>query len=314
MRLFDLHCDTLTSCYDRGASLCCNDLHVDLHRGLAYSPWCQLFAVWIPDTLRGAEAFRFCNRVLTFAHEEEKRYPQQFALVKTTEQLQSAVKLGCCAGILTVENGAAVAGELENIRLLSARGVRVMTLTWNGENEWGNGCLSKNTAGLTEFGKRAVAELYRVGIVPDVSHLSEAGFWDVATLSDHPFIASHSLSRAVHEHPRNLSDAQFREIVRRGGLVGLSFCGGHLGAQRLDSIYRHLSHFLSMDGEKTVALGGDLDGFSLPSSWRGIEFYERLATYLLKKGITEDQLQRLFFQNAFDFFDNTLQSQENAVQ
>jgi len=312
MRLFDLHCDTLTECFYRGVSLGWNTLHVDLKRGHRYTPWGQVFAVFIPDTVRGHEAFRLCCRVLAFAREQEERFPQQLAWVTTAEQLRAATKRGQCAGILAVESGAAVAGDLRNIARLAEQGVRVMTLTWNGENEWGGGCATKN--GLTAFGKRGMEELYRVGIVPDVSHLSETGFWDVAQVSDCPFIASHSVCRAVHEHPRNLRDEQIREIVRRGGLIGLNFCEAQLGGACEDVLYRHLSHLLALGAEKNVAFGGDLDGCTLPNEWHGIACYERLFSYLLGKGVTERQLCGLFFQNAFDFFDNTLQSEKNAVQ
>ncbi len=312
MRLFDLHCDTLTECYTRGVPLGRNGLHVDLARGRRYAPWGQVFAVFIPDTVRGRDAFRLCCRVLDFAKEQEQRFPQQLAWVRTSAELHKAAERGCCAGILAVESGAAVAGDIRNIALLSARGVRVMTLTWNGENEWGGGCMAGG--GLTPFGKRGVAALYRTGIVPDVSHLSETGFWDVATVSDQPFIASHSVCRAVHDHPRNLTDAQAREIIRRGGLIGLNFCGAQLGSATEEHIYRHLSHLLSLGGEKCVAFGGDLDGCELPDAWGGIVFYERLLSFLLARGISERQLGGLFFENAFDFFDNTLQSQKNEVQ
>ena len=262
--------------------------------------------------MRGREAFRFCCRVLDFAREQETRFPQQLAWVTTAEQLRETVKCKRCAGILAVESGAAVAGDVRNIEQLALRGVRVMTLTWNGENEWGGGCATQH--GLTAFGKRGVEELHRVGIVPDVSHLSETGFWDLAALSPHPFIASHSVCRSVHDHPRNLRDAQVREIVRRGGLIGLNFCKAQLGEANEERIYRHLSQLLALGADKNVAFGGDLDGCEIPDEWHGIAFYERLLSYLFSRGISERQLHGLFFQNAFDFFDNTLQFEKNAVQ
>lgn len=314
MRLFDIHCDTLTECYREGSSLCRNERQIDLKRGRQYRPWCQVFAVWIPDTLRGAAAFRYTRRVLEFARAEEKRSPQQFAIVTDRDGLEAAVRTGRCAGLLAVESGATMGGRLERLSRLAALGVRIITLTWNGSNELGDGCMTENGGGLTPFGRRAVREMYRLGIVPDVSHLNEAGFWEVATLSDQPFIASHSLSRTVCDHPRNLTDAQFKELWRRGGLVGLNFCGAQLGEQSFDAVYRHLSHYWEMNGQKTVALGGDLDGTDLPEEWQGIAVYEELWAYLLKKGVSEAALDRLFFQNAFEFFVNTLQAAENEVQ
>lgn len=313
MRLFDMHCDTLSACYQARESLCSNKQHIDLCRGRRYAPWCQVFAVFIPDTLRGRAAYRHCCRVLSFAKEQEHRFPQQLAFVTDRDRLEGAVRSGRCAGILAVESGAALAGNSKHIAALAARGVRVMTLTWNGDNELGHGCLSQSLEGLTEFGRQAVREMCRVGIVPDVSHLNEAGFWDVATLSDLPFIASHSLSRTVYDHPRNLSDAQFKEVRRRGGLVGISLCPDHLGAPDLDTVYRHVSQYLSLDGGATVAFGGDLDGTALPDEWDGITVYERLAEYFAKRGLSETVLDAIFFKNAFEFFSATLQSCEKEV-
>ncbi len=314
MRFFDCHSDTLTACYPENLSLCRNDRHVDLYRGRRFVPWCQVFAVWIPDEMRSTAAWRYCCRVLDFAREQEQRYPQQLAWVHSGSQLQTAVAQGVCSGILAVENAAPIAARLERLRLLADRGVRVITLTWNGDNAWGHGCLSKYRDGLTAVGKRGLAMLYSLGIVPDVSHLNEAGFWDVAAANDRPFIASHSLSRTVHDHPRNLTDAQFAEICRRGGLVGISLCPEHIGEATFEGVYRHLAHYWSLGGEKTVAWGGDLDGVALPNGWNGIAVFEELWEFLLKKGIDEPQLERLFFENAFEFFVNTLQDKKNAVQ
>ena len=312
MRLFDLHCDTLTECWRHGESLCCNERHVDLKRGGDYRPWYQTFAVFVPDTVRGAARIRYARRVLEFAHAQEKRLAQQLTLID--RDLAAAQDIHRCGGILAIENGAAFGGKIETIARFEALGVRSVTLTWNGSNELGHGCLSGCNDGLTAFGKRAVREMLRCGIVPDVSHLNEAGFWDVATLSDRPFLASHSLSRAVCEHPRNLTDAQFKELRRRGGVVGLSFVEAHLGEASFEAVYRHLAHFLALDGERTVALGGDLDGTALPAEWDGIAVYDGLFEYLLGRGLSEALLDRLFFQNAFDFYANTLQVSKNEVQ
>lgn len=313
MRLFDMHCDTLSACYRAGASLCSNDRHIDLCRGRQYRPWCQVFSAFIPDSLRGRAAFRYVCRLLALAREQEKRFPQQLVLVDDAAQMEAAIRSGRCAGLLAVEGGAALAGKLRHVASLAARGVRVMTLTWNGDNELGHGCLSPSREGLTPFGRQVVRELCRCGIVPDVSHLNEAGFWDVATLSDRPFIASHSLSGTVHGHPRNLSDAQFKELRRRGGLVGISLCTEQLGGTDFEAVYRHISHYLSLDGDSTVAFGGDWDGTTLPDDWNGIDAVASLAEYLSGKGLSDALLDRIFFKNAFDFFSSTLQPGGNEV-
>ena len=314
MRLFDLHCDTLTACYNEKQSLCRNELHLDLKRGREYRPWCQMFAVFVPDTLRGFSAYHYARKVLEFAHKQEKAYPQQLVLATHREALQKAVEADRCVGLLSVENGAALNGKLENVLHFFKQGVRSITLTWNGSNELGHGCLSPCGDGLTSFGRKAVREMVRYGMVPDVSHLNETGFWDVATLIDVPFIASHSVSRTVCEHPRNLTDAQFKELCRRGGLVGLTLDTAQVGGASFEDLYRHIVHFCELDGEAVLALGGDLDGTTLPNEWQGMAVYAALEEILLQKGLKAQFVERLFFQNAFDFFCNTLQGAENEVQ
>lgn len=312
MRLFDLHCDTLTVCHEHAASLCLNEQHVDLKRGGRYRPWYQLFAVFVPDSMRGAAATRYTKRVLDFAHAQEKRLAQQLTLID--RDLTVVERTGRCGGLLSIESGAALGGKIENVARFEALGVRSITLTWNGSNELGHGCLSGRNEGLTAFGRRAVREMLRLGVVPDVSHLNESGFWDVATLTDRPFSAGHSLSRMVCDHPRNLTDAQFKELRRRGGVVGLSFVPSHLGEPTFEAVYRHLMHFWELDGVETVALGGDLDGTELPDDWDGVAVYEKLWDYLLGRGLSEALLDRLFFQNAFDFYAKALQVSKNEVQ
>ncbi len=312
MSLFDLHCDTLYAAYQKGYSLTVNPLHIDLTRGRTNAPWCQVFAVWVPDSLRGEAAFSFCCEVLDFARAEAAAHASRLVFVKEGEGLKTA-ECHDCVGILAVENGAAIGGRIDRVYELAARGVRVMTLTWNGENEWGYGCGCDARLGLKSFGKEALFALEHAEIVPDVSHLNEAGFWDVAAHTSKPFIASHSLAAAVNPHPRNLDDYQFEEIVRRGGLVGLCLCESHLGESSFEAVRRHAEHFLSLGGEHTLALGGDLDGTPLPSEWDGIALYERLADYLAQKGWKEEQIEAVFFKNAANFFCSTLQSTKLPV-
>ncbi len=307
MRLFDLHCDTLYECEKQGFSLSVNPLQLDLTRGRHYTPWSQVFAVWVPDTLRGRSAFKWCEDCLHSIRAQAASRPRQLTIVTDVASWNDAIAGDRCAAILAVESGAAIAGDIRNLSALFRLGVRILTVTWNGENEWGYGCECNAENGLKPFGKQAVKEAQRLGIVLDVSHLNERGFWDVAEISQTPFIASHSVSYTVNEHPRNLKDDQFLAIAERGGVVGLNFCKSQLGEQTFDAIYRHLDHFLSLGGEKAVAFGGDLDGTDLPPSWGGIAVYEDLWGYLSKKGYKDALLTQIFFQNAANFFADALQ-------
>lgn len=301
MRLFDLHCDTLYECYQKGVGLDKNQLHIDLERGGEWDEWRQVFAVWMPDELRGEAAFAQCCAILDFAEEQAARFADRLTICRRTADLAASAS-GRCAALLAVEGGSALAGRLENVETLWEKGVNIITLTWNGSNELGHGCGSGEQDGLTNFGKDAVREMERLGVLPDVSHLNERGFWDVAEAVEKPFIASHSVSAAVHPHPRNLTDAQFEEICRRGGLVGLNLCGEQLGGQTFEQLERHLYHFWERGGERVLCFGCDMDGTELPPDWNGMAVMEQIYTYLTRKNYDETSLERLFFGNCSNFF------------
>lgn len=303
MRLFDLHCDTLYECYTKNYPLSKNGGHIDLERAARFSAYGQVFAVWIPEELRGEAAWNFCCRVLEFAEEEERRCGGQIKFACKGETLADCFAVSSCVGVKAVEGGAALAGDLSHIDELAGFEVKFLTLTWNGANELGNGCGVVGGEGLTAFGKTAVTRLSAVGIVPDVSHLNEKGFWDVAEVlsNDEPFAATHSNAAAVCPHPRNLTDRQFLEIVQRGGVVGLNLCGDFLGEHSMERLERHWAHFLSLGGEDTVCFGGDLDGIELPSEWGGLAVMERIGDYLCRKNYESRLIEKLFFGNCYDF-------------
>ncbi len=301
MRLFDLHCDTIYACDQTGQSLFSNTLHIDLERGCGFADWRQVMAVWTPDDLRGEAAWQQVRRILRLAHDQAEAYPEYLNIVYTADEM-AAIHPHQCGAILALESGAALAGENARLEELAALGVRMITLTWNGENEWGQGCMGDPSTGLTVCGREALQKMNRLGIIPDVSHLNIAGFWEVAERSTRPFVASHSLAKAVHHHPRNLADDQFRAIVEQGGLVGLNFCPEHLGGFSFEQIERHLDHFLCLGGEKTVAIGGDLDGIELPGPHSSITVMEEFYRYLYRKNYEESLLDGLFFSNCNDFF------------
>ena len=305
MRLFDLHCDTLSEAYQQGCGLDRTPLHIDWQRGAALDEWLQVFAVWTPDTWRGDAAWKRAQRILRYAHWQAEQHPDRMRIVQRREQLGASV-LHQCGALLALESAAALAGELSHIDEAAALGVKLITLTWNGENECGCGCLCAGERGLTAFGKAAVRRMEVCGILPDVSHLNRAGFWDVMELATEPVVASHSVSAAVYTHPRNLTDSQFDAIRDRGGLVGLNLCAGQLGEQSFEQIERHLDHFLCRDGVHTVAFGCDMDGTALPAAWNGLAVMPALYAYLYRKNYEEQVLDRLFFSNCYDFFAKTL--------
>ena len=180
-----------------------------------------------------------------------------------------------------------------------------MTLTWNGSCEIGDGALVKHPSGLTEFGRQVVRNMEEYKMAVDISHASDPLFYEVAEMATRPLVASHSNSRAVCSHPRNLTDEQFGMIRDSGGLVGLNFYPAFLensGEASYLSVLKHAEHFLSLGGEETLSIGSDFDGADMPNGIRGIQDIGILYEAFLKHGYKEDIVKAIFFENAYKFF------------
>ncbi len=304
MRYFDLHCDTLVTCMEKGKSLLHNDLHVSVEKGQRFAPYIQCAAVWLPDTVRGAEAFAYFERHADFF--ERAATSGRFRVIRTGADIEAMENTPGVGLMLTVEGGAAIGGKLENIERLRQRGVRMMTLTWNGSNEIGSGVLSDDAFGLTPFGREAVVEMERQGIAIDLSHASERLFYDVAAHTTRPFVASHSNAKAVCGHARNLTDEQFAVLCARGGLVGLNYFRAFLNdapeKASIADLYAHAEHFLALGGADVLAMGSDFDGSVMPADIAGLETVEQIAEEFLRHNLPEALVRKIFFENAASFF------------
>lgn len=286
--VFDLHCDTLDRLVfsadpsvpggfyehdagvprDRMSRLDVNDAHISLERMQSFN-WCQCFAVYVPDTVRGAEAWSLFGRAERFWRAELARCGDKIVQVRGSSEAAEAFKLNKVAGMLTVEGLSFLEDDASAEARLDAlvdAGVRMATLTWNGANALGSG--HDGSGGLTAFGRRMVRALEERGIVADASHLNDEGFRDLLDVAERPFACSHSNARAVCGHPRNLEDWQLREIAARGGVVGLNFFNEFLtdsvNEATQDDVLRHVDHILEVAGEDVLALGSDYDGSVVP--------------------------------------------------
>ncbi len=298
MRIFDLHCDTLYKANDEKSSIVDNDFHFSLKKAEKYESYTQVMAVWIPDEYRGEVAFNLVDSCYNLL---EKQLKEQGIFKKIDNLLNTKSKYNV---VLSVEGGAALCGKIENIKKFRDMGVRFLTLTWNGSNEFGDGVLCKNPRGLTAFGKQAISELEKNNIIIDVSHASDPLFWDVAELAQKPFVATHSNSRTICGNNRNLTDDQFKHICKIGGIVGLNFYKYFItddGDSSFDNLRNHLEYFLSLGGENTVALGSDFDGADMPDYIKGVESMSDFYNYLLSKNYSEKLVQKLFYYNAKNF-------------
>ena len=184
----------------------------------------------------------------------------------------------------------------------------MLTLTWNGENELGSGSDTKK--GLTDFGRAAVHRMEDAGILVDVSHLNDQGFADLTRIARKPFIATHSNSRAVCDHPRNLTDEQFCTIRDMGGLVGINYYRFFIREDGITAditdLIAHIDHFLALGGEDILCCGSDFDGAEIPPYLNSIDKVANLHAALLAHGIDEEVIQKILFENVHRFFNKYL--------
>ena len=302
-KMIDLHCDTLTQgSIDNPSSA------LSLSRIPENAEWAQFFAIFIPDTHRGNEAIGYFDQYCAVFAQEMEKHAERILPCRSYSDIQKAFRAGKCAAILTVEGGCVLNGALSRIPLLKERGVKALTLTWNGENELGSGI--SGDGGLTDFGKAALPVLEENGILIDVSHLNDKGFTDVAALTKRPFIASHSNARAICSHPRNLTDEQIRTIIRRKGLIGLNFYVNFLRDDgmpcTMDDLWRHVAHFLELGAEDVLSLGSDYDGADLPDCLSTVDKAFTIKDDLLGRGLSESLADKIIFGNAYAFFRENL--------
>lgn len=332
--LIDLHCDTLTAFMNVVATprefseaLVSDEaraaLLVQLSRrdtlddpagvlSLSKMPagtkWAQMFAVFIPDECRGQTAVDYFDVNCTNFHRQMDKFSDRVMPCRNASDLEAAFSAGKFAAILTIEGGAALAGDLSRVARVAGQGVRAVTLVWNGENEIGSG--NKTDKGLTAFGRAVIPELERHGVLVDVSHLNDAGFYDLLEVARKPFMATHSNARAVAPHKRNLTDGQIDEMVRRECLIGLNFYVAFLREDRevksLDDLYRHACHFLDRGAGRALALGSDYDGAALPDCLNSVEKSLTIYDYFLSRGLPEQTADDILFGNAWRFFRQNL--------
>ena len=291
--LFDAHCDTSLSILEHGYDLYQNPGHLDLHRSVQFAPRVQIFAIFDEGTrihyrrqmdhLKQALA---CNDAFV-------------TLCTTGREAMAAAEAGKMAAMLSVEGAELLDCSVSGVHMAAADGVRFVNLTWNHANLLSGSNVEETDRGLSEDGRVFVRACEAENITVDVSHLSDPGFWDVIETAQKPVIASHSNSRSVWDHPRNLTDAQFCAIMQTGGVVGINLYSAFLGTQpTVDTVIRHIDHFLELGGAKHIGLGADFDGCDmLPAGFHGVSDMPVLYDALLSRGYQEQVVRDIFYDN-----------------
>lgn len=304
--VFDLHCDTAERlCGEnmRGTgSLRHNEGHIDLERASKLPGYCQCFAVFTtPDMeqwvdMHPTDVF---ERELEAIHREVNRCSNLISFVYTADDIERNRAENRMSALLTIEGTAGFSYDPGLLPELYKIGFRISTLGWNESNPLTGSHMTGE--GLTELGREYVRRAQKLGIVVDVSHISDRGFWDIMDITAAPIVATHSNSRAVWGESRNLTDEMFLAICRTGGVAGINQYADFVGKNpTLDTVCAHVLHFLELDPSgKHIALGGDLDGCeALSEGFTGVESYPAFARRLLELGVGEQTVADIFWNNA----------------
>ena len=306
--VFDLHCDTalalLGESMNEAGSLRKNDLHIDLERAKAYPGYCQCFACFTTPMMEEwhhvTPTLMFERELVTIQRELDKN-SDLMEIAYSAADIEEHRAAGKMSAILTIEGPAGFGFDPELLENLYQIGFRISSLGWNEKNPLAGS--HRTGGGLTDMGRAYIKEAQRLGMSIDVSHISDEAFWDIMKVTQKPILATHSNSRAMWDSSRNLTDDMFRALAETGGVAGLNLYESFIGEEGkadIDTACDHIFHFLEMDpGAKHIALGGDLDGCNpLVGGFEGVQGYGKLAKRLQERGLTDDLILNIFWNNA----------------
>lgn len=316
MNYIDLHCDTLMMTWreTEGEDIVENSTYaVDFKRLKEAGAYAQFFAIFMldPAIFKKIERPQICDLdyidSLLGQLKRALRKTDAVRLATSYQDLRRNISNGVVSAFLTLEDGRVINDDLEMVNYLYKKGIRLITLTWNHENSIGypNSTQARfMNRGLKPFGAEVVKEMNRRGMIIDVSHLSDGGFYDVLRLSQYPVMASHSNVRALSPHPRNLTDNMIKLLAYNDGVMGLNFCPYFLSPKlnnfysKIDLMVEHLNYVKKLVGVNTLALGTDFEGFTGLLEINSTDKIELLFQRLDQEGWTTDEIEKFAYLNA----------------
>lgn len=322
MRLIDMHCDTIWQLTrNENANLRTNLFCVDIEKMKQVGSMAQFFACFIYiDEFSGHDKCEQYNlgylKALEMIAKGKKEFAENadaIALAHNYEEMLCNCEQGKMSAFLTIEEGGVLNSDMSRLCRLYEEGIRLVTLTWNYENCIGypnskDACTMQK--GLKPFGLEVIERMNELGMIIDVSHLSDGGFWDVIKCSKKPIVASHSNARALCPHPRNLSDEMTKALAEQGGAIGVNFYPYFLnknGVATAEDIADHIMHLYRIGGEDVIAIGTDFDGFD-EGELEITHLGEMNQVYdaVKKRGLTERQMEKIWSGNAMRVIKNVL--------
>lgn len=323
MKIVDMHCDTILKIYDEGGSLLENDFNIDLKKMLKGDYLLQNFAMFVNlrDTV---DPLTKAQRLIDLYYREIDKYKDLIRPVYSYQDIINNQDAGLMSAMLTLEEGAVVNNDLAILRNYYRLGVRMITLTWNYPNGIGYPNLVSikeyrdlyhinDQDGLTDFGIEYIKEMERLGMIIDVSHLGDAGFYDVLKYTTKPFVASHSNARSVCGVARNMSDDMIKQLAKRNGVMGINFCGDFLKSSStkgmrscIEDMVKHILYIRSLVGIDYIGLGSDFDGIDQNLEIKDASMMPLLEEALIEAGLTVEEIEKVFYKNVLRVYEEIL--------
>ncbi len=316
MKFIDMHCDSVMYAFFHGNSDCYETTGMcDIKKLVAGGALAQFLGIFLPQPTSkqwtnnhipytGDEPY--LQRCLEIFYNTVNHHSDVIAQARCAQDILDNEKNGKMSALLSIEDGRDIQGSMDRLQLYYDWGVRLITLTWNMKNCFGSPN-SKDpnimAEGLTDFGKDAVCRMQELGMLVDVSHLSDGGFWDVVKLANKPFVASHSNARALSNHPRNLTDDMIRAIADHGGVTGLNFMPEFLNQDtvskdsRIELMIQHAKYIINIGGEDVLGIGTDFDGFHGNLEIEGPHQMQRLMNAFKNAGFSDDLVEKIAYKN-----------------
>ena len=316
MNFIDFHCDTASAMLEQKQPLKNNRLKIDIEKLQKGNALAQFFAMYI-NKEKQKSSYAYCVKMLQDFKEELALNSESIALCRSYGDLMDSEKNGKIGAFLAIEEGEAIEGDLEKLNFFKKEGISAITLTWNYENSLGypNFEWKYQNRGLKPKGFEVVEAMNALGMLIDVSHLSDAGFKEVIAHSTKPIIATHSNARAITHHTRNLTDKQLKKLADNGGVAGLAFSVNFLVKKesiptsrlaKVDDMVRHIKHIRNIAGVDVLALGSDYDGIMNPVEMEDVSQMYKLSEGLLKNGFSYEEVEKIFFKNGLRIIEEVL--------
>lgn len=303
MQIIDLHCDTaMNFVRNKEYGIRSNPYAISLEKMKKANSIAQFFACFVYLNKEGNPYNAYHNMVMELKN-QIKANDDLIRIARNYDEFKKNEELGLISGFLTIEEGGVLGGSIDNLHRVYNDGVRLITLTWNFENEIGfPGCdLNAREKGLKEFGIEIVSAMNELGMIIDVSHLSDGGFYDVVKFSKKPFVASHSNARSVCNHGRNITDNMIKSLAEKGGVIGINYEQEFIsnkGVTTVEDIISHIKHIYNVAGIDVIALGSDFDGInSKDYEIKDIADMEKLVQGLYSSGFKEKDIEKICYKN-----------------